>query len=249
MPFITWKESRIFYREQGEGPLLLILPGNTASSICHQDELDYFGERYHVASFDYLGTGQSDRISGWQTTWWADAASQAIELVKHLGHERCIIMGTSGGAVIALMMAIQYPEIVQAVIADSCVSKFSIENASKMIKVRKQRTPEQIRFWEYAHGSDWEQVVEADTKMLIRFAEEGGNWFGPELKEIQCPVLLTASKQDDAIPEIGKHAFSISDQIPNCRLFINNAGGHPLMWSSSKDFRYICNSFLSDIQE
>ena len=32
MPYVTHDDHRLFYREQGNGPLLLILPGNTASS-------------------------------------------------------------------------------------------------------------------------------------------------------------------------------------------------------------------------
>lgn len=44
---------------------MLILPGNTASSSCYQGEMDYFSDRYRVASLDFLGTGRSDRLSVW----------------------------------------------------------------------------------------------------------------------------------------------------------------------------------------
>ena len=97
MPHFNWKDHQIFYQEQGEGPLLLILPGNTASSICHQGELDYFCDRFHTASLDFLGTGKSDRVATWAQDWWADGASQAKTLVEHLGYQECIVMGTSGG--------------------------------------------------------------------------------------------------------------------------------------------------------
>ena len=42
MPNFIHNSQRLFYREQGEGPLLLILPGNTASSACHPEEVAYF---------------------------------------------------------------------------------------------------------------------------------------------------------------------------------------------------------------
>ena len=57
MPYLEWKGQRLFYRERGEGELLLVLPGNTASSACHEGELAYWSERYHVVSLDYLGIG------------------------------------------------------------------------------------------------------------------------------------------------------------------------------------------------
>jgi len=76
MPYFNWNDHQIFYREQGESPLLLILPGNTASSICCQGEIDYFSSHYHTASLDFLGTGKSDRVVIWAQDWWADGASQ-----------------------------------------------------------------------------------------------------------------------------------------------------------------------------
>jgi len=109
MPYFKWNDHQIFYRQQGEGPLLLILPGNTASSICHQGEVDYFSDRFFALSLDFLGTGQSDRIPTWPDDWWGQGASQARALVEHLGRQDCIVMGTSGGAAIALRMAIQFP--------------------------------------------------------------------------------------------------------------------------------------------
>ncbi len=65
MAYFTWNGKHIHYRENGAGELLLILPGNTASSICHQGELDHFGKAYHAVAIDFLGTGKSDRESEW----------------------------------------------------------------------------------------------------------------------------------------------------------------------------------------
>ena len=41
--------------------LLLILPGNTASSVCQPDELAHFGQRYHAVALDFPCTVRSDR--------------------------------------------------------------------------------------------------------------------------------------------------------------------------------------------
>jgi valacyclovir hydrolase len=43
MPFFNNNDHQLFYREVGTGPLLLILPGNTASSACHEGEMQHFG--------------------------------------------------------------------------------------------------------------------------------------------------------------------------------------------------------------
>ena len=62
MPHFAHHGHRLFYREQGEGTLLMILPGNTASSACYEGELNYFSRRYRAVSLDFAGTGASDRL-------------------------------------------------------------------------------------------------------------------------------------------------------------------------------------------
>ena len=97
MPYFTANNQRLFYREQGSGPLLLILHGNTASSAMHAGELAYFGQRYHAVALDLPGCGQSQREAVWPDDWWAQGGHAAAALVQHLGYPRALVMGTSGG--------------------------------------------------------------------------------------------------------------------------------------------------------
>lgn len=267
MPTFRWNGHLLFYRERGVRsadkvhpadkmhPLLLVLPGNTASSANHQGELDHFSRSFHVVALDFLGTGQSDRVAIWALKWWEQNARQAQALVTHLGYDSCITMGTSGGGVVALLMAILYPDRVRAAIADSCGERFSPQMlAQNVIADRARRTPEQIAFWKYAHGADWAQVVDADTDMIGCFVAPvdaggcGGDWFEGRLGQIRCPVLLTASRQDDMVPDVGQQVCSMAGQIADCRVYLNNKGGHPLMWSSPRDFRAISDHFLAEVE-
>ncbi len=245
MPFFEWNQYRLFYRQQGEGPLLVVLPGNTASSAHLQGELAYFSDRFHVAALDFLGTGQSDRVDIWPDQWWLQGAKQAVALIEHLGYEQAILMGTSGGAVAALLTAIHYPVRVRAVIADSFVEKGPPDQFRKLVIAdRAQRTPGQIEFWQMGHGDDWEQVVNADTAMLQRFANQGADWFQGQLDQAQCPVLLTGSLRDELIPEAAQQFCGMVEKIPDCRLYLNHQGSHPLMWSDPPIFRTVSDYFL-----
>jgi valacyclovir hydrolase len=248
MPYFNWKNHQLYFREQGEGNLLMILPGDTASSACHQGELDHFGDRFQTVSLDFLGTGKSDRVAKWADNWWQEGARQAKALVDHLGYQKCIVMGTSGGASAALLMAIEYSDTVSAVVADSCVELFSMEFVEKTVIVnRRVRTSGQIQFWEFANGADWDQVVEADTAMLVRFAKQGGDWFSGRLSKIQCPVLITANKEDRDLPQIVLQTSRMAEQVRNCRLFINDHGGHPMMWTAPQDFHAVVDHFLKPL--
>jgi valacyclovir hydrolase len=246
VPYFTNRGHDLFFREQGAGELLLILPGNTAASICHERELQYFSDRYHAVSLDFRGTGKSGRIPVWPDEWFEEGAHDAAALVNHLGYGNCHVMGTSGGAIVALLMAILYPERVKSVIADSTVEYFSYPSISKEVQERYQYTSEQTSFWQFVHGDDWKQVVEADSNLLLRLEKAGNSWVKNGLSKIQCPVLFSASLEDESVPNAGEQVLSMARKVNNCQVFFTNHGNHPLMWSKEKDFRNIADLFLKN---
>jgi pimeloyl-ACP methyl ester carboxylesterase len=248
MPYFLWKHRRIFYREKGSGPLLVLLPGNTSSSVNMQAEVAYFSTRFRAVSLDFLGTGRSDRVEVWADEWWLQGAQQVRSLVEELKAERCILVGTSGGAVSALLAAIHFPDVVQAVIADSFIPYLDREMLEKsLIPDRTKPNSGQIMFWEAAHGPYWRQVVEADTAMVERFVRRGGDWFQGRLVEVKCPVLLTASKWDPVLPGVAGHMAAMVEEIPESRLYLHHEGVHPLIWSAPAVFRAVCDHFLNSI--
>lgn len=247
MPYFTHSRYRLFYREEGSGPLLLILPGNTASSALHLGELAHFGERYHAVALDFLGTGRSGRLDVWPDDWWLEGAWTAVALLDHLSASQAIVMGTSGGAVAALLMAQYAPERVRAVIADSCVIRQPPEVLRAEVAVRRRRQPGAQDFWRQAHGDDWEQVVEADNEIMLKLAQRGGQWFRRSLSKIQCPVLLTGSLQDAMLSNGAAQMVEMASQIPESQLVLFNGGDHPLMWSRPHRFRRVADRFLSGL--
>jgi len=249
MPFFQSNNRQLFYREQGRGPLLIVLPGNTASSACHQGELDYFGARYHAVALDFLGTGQSERQEVWPQDWWQQGARDTLALIDHLGEGSAILMGTSGGAVVALWAAILGREQVRAVVADSTSEFVPAGVMRPLVEGRLARTSGQIGFWRMAHGEDWEQVVEADSRVCQAFGERGGDWFGGRLKEIACPTLFSASLKDVLLPNIGAEVASMAAQTPGSQAFLYHGGDHPLMFSAADIFRAQADLFLLKVQE
>lgn len=245
MPEIILNNHRLFYRERGTGPLLIILPGNTSSSAMHQRELVEFSRNYHAIALDLLGTGQSERLDVWPEDWWQQGARDVLALIDQLGEHPAILVGTSGGAVIALWAAILGSGLVRSVIADSLTEVLAPEVIRAEIRSRERKTPDQMAFWRDAHGPDWEQVVAADSRILLAFADRGGDWFGGRLKEIQCPVLISASLTDDLLPDTGVQIPRMSAQIPESEVFLVNGGGHPLMGSRSDAFHAVAAGFLA----
>jgi valacyclovir hydrolase len=228
---------------------LVILHGNTASSAVHLGELAHFGQRYHAVALDFPGTGQSERLGVWPDAWWLQGAWAAVALMDHLSVAQGIVMGTSGGAVAALLMAQHAPERVRAVIADSCVMRQPPEVLRAEVAGRRQWHPGAVAFWQQAHGDDWEQVVEADNDLLLRLAQRGGRWFERSLSGIRCPVLLTGSLQDSTLHNGAAQMLEMASQIPESQLHLVNGGDHPLMWSRPELFRRAVDAFLASLHD
>jgi pimeloyl-ACP methyl ester carboxylesterase len=143
MPYCQWREHRLHYREAGDAaaPLLVILPGSTASSASHAGELKHFGSTHHVVALDYLGTGASDRLELWPPDWWESGAAQADALAAHLGAERYAILGCSGGGTMALLAAADHPDRVTAVVADSCPERLTPDDLRRLAGLRLGEAP------------------------------------------------------------------------------------------------------------
>jgi pimeloyl-ACP methyl ester carboxylesterase len=250
MSNFIWNNHTIFYRDKGQGPLLVILPGNTASSAAHQPELDRFASDFHTAGIDFLGTGQSQRISPWPVDWWLQGAFQVEALIDHLGHREAILLGTSGGGIVALLAAIHFPAKIKAVIADSCVQRFTSGMARhSVVEERALESEEQVQFWSAMHGDDWRRVVAEDTDMIVRFAQEREDCFEGKLPSIVCPSLLTFSKKDSHLPGVMDQALAMAIQIPDCSLYIDRNGEHPLMWTEPDGFWGQVEHFLQRLDQ
>jgi pimeloyl-ACP methyl ester carboxylesterase len=246
LPYFTTFNHRLFYRELGSGPLLILLHGNTASSTCLQGELEHFAARgFHAAAFDFQGCGQSDRLHGWTTDWWAQAGRDALALAAYLGEQRPLLVGSSGGAVAALLAALAAPDRVRALIADSCTAGFNPEDLRRQVASRQRCLPEQVAFWSFAHGLDWQAVVAEDNALLLQLADAGGRFFRQGLPGIRCPVLFTGSLTDDLIPDLGQAMLEMAQQVPGSQLYLVNAGSHPLMGTRPLEFYAAADAFLA----
>lgn len=236
-------------REPRENPpTLLLLPGNSASSALHRGEIDHYCRGFRVICPDYCGYGRSHRLSELPDDFWMQNAVMCSELLASLGISRAIVMGTSGGGLISLCLAIHNPGLVQAVIADSIPGDYiPPEVAEHVVKGRCARTRFQRRMWERAHGPDWEDVVEADSRLLLRASRlECGPYHG-RVSEISCPVLFTGSLADDLIPGIGGRIRDVADRIENSRVALHPSGWHPFMWSMARTFRQEADQFLKSL--
>jgi len=98
----------IYYETYGQGDPLLLLHGGLASTITMHNQISAFAERKLVIAPDSREHGRSGPIEG--AIHYADMADDMVALLDHLNVERADIFGWSDGGIIALDMAIRYPD-------------------------------------------------------------------------------------------------------------------------------------------
>ncbi len=249
MPYFIYQKKKIYYREEGKGELLILLPGNTASSAVHNEEINYFAQKFRVICPDYIGYGKSERVKHFPVDFWWANANMVVELIHSIKADYVILVGTSGGGIIALNTAIIEPLLVKAVVADSFMGEYLDPIWIKtVVKERETKTNAQKAFWNAAHGDSWEEVIKADSLMLTKAARLSKSLFKQRLKEIKCPVLLTGSLSDDMIPNIEKAMCNVAKQIFSSKIVFYPTGAHPLMWSERVKFRKEVINFINSLE-
>ncbi len=245
MPSFIHNAVSIHYEAAGSGTPLLLLPGNTSSSAMHEDDISFFSTRFHVICPDYPGYGRSDRVGELPVDFWWQNALLCIRLVESLGVSSFVCIGVSGGALVALSVAVVARERVTAVVADSFAGEFiTPEWADFIISGRARMTHGMCDFLRTAHGDDFARVVEADSRMLARAAALGESLVKDSLSRIVCPVLITGSLSDQLVPDV-TGMCDVARKIPSSKVVFYPDGAHPLMWSRPDDFRAEAIAFLT----
>jgi len=249
MSCFNYKGKKNYYEEAGDGKPLLLLHGNTACSKMFAPVLPMLTEKYHVIVPDFLGCGQSDRCEKWPSDLWYEWSRQAAALCKYKGFEKVNVIGSSGGAIAAINLALENPETVNAVVADSFEGLYANPDITGQIRIGREYAKQNEEFrtmLKAMHGEDWESVVDADTEAIVNHAQKIGDFFHRPIEELSVKLLLTGSAEDDMFPR--EHYNKLFDNICSktglARSHIFEHGGHPAMMSNIKEFISLCDKFF-----
>ena len=116
MPHFTTSDGlRLAYEDTGTGTPVLCLSGLTRN-MRDFDFLAPFLSGYRMIAMDYRGRGQSDHDPNHANYAVPREALDAVELLDHLGVERCHVIGTSRGGLIAMVLAATVPHRLAGVV-------------------------------------------------------------------------------------------------------------------------------------
>lgn len=247
MSYFEFENFKIYYKVSGEGEPLVIIHGDTASSKMFIPELEFYSKNHKVILVDLLGQGKSERVVKLPLNYWDINANMIIALCRYLNVNNINLLGTSGGAIVALNCVLKQPDLFNKIIIDSFIGEnLSYEFAQKIANDRNlaKRKLSSKLFWFIMHGFDWKYVIDQNTDLIMDFSKNIGDFFVYELSDIKNRVLITGSLKDDLIPDIKTILESINIKIKDSRLAIFNEGNHPAMFSNKKEFRNLVLEFL-----
>jgi pimeloyl-ACP methyl ester carboxylesterase len=110
--FVEIDGTRLHYRDEGQGPVLVLLHGSRASLQQWDGWVAELGDRFRIVRVDGMGHG----LSGPDGRNDYSAERQLLLLDKlfdHLGLQRFVLGGTSSGATVAVRYAAGHPERVE----------------------------------------------------------------------------------------------------------------------------------------
>lgn len=253
MSFFSYNGKNVWYEELGSGKPLVLLHGNTASSNMFGGIAGQFAVNHKVVLIDFLGHGHSDRLSCFPADLWYDEGMQVIALLREKQYESTDIIGSSGGALVAINVALEAPERIGKVIADSFEGERALPAFTQNMAAERKSSkldPGAVMFYKAMHGDDWESVVDNDTDAVVRHSREIGTFFRKPLCTLKTDILLTGSLEDEFVsalcPDFFERTYKeLLEEIGYGSMHLFEHGGHPAMLSNQTEFLLLSEQFLS----
>ncbi len=242
--YFVFEGKKIYYDETGSGPPLLLLHGNTASSRMFARIRDAYSPYFRVVLMDFSGHGSSDRLDPFPEDLWYYEGLQVVAFLKEKQYTSANIIGSSGGAIAGINAALEAPELVNRIIADSFEGKKADPRfTDRLLAQREQsKSDEKTRaFYSFLHGPDWESIVDADTSAIRRHSLGTGDFFHRSLLSLEPEILLTGSRKDPFMYSVSDDYYErvygeMLKEIPKGRMYLFPEGDHPAMLSNFREF-------------
>ena len=232
---------RIRYKEAGQGEPLVSLHGAGGMRIYRSHAL--LAERYRVIAFEVPGFGESPANERSQSM--PELALTMAEAVTNLGLDRFNLMGHSFGGKLALWMAIQQPERIQAIVL---VAPAAIRPEGG--PPQQALSPEERLARLYAHPERQapeppsNPVIIAKQQALVRrvIGPARDEALESRLPALHVPVLVLFGTMDRMIPpEMGR---MYCEKLPNCHLILVYDAGHEVDADRPEAFVSVVGDFL-----
>lgn len=185
-----------------------------------------------------------------------DHAGDAAALLEALGFERAHVMGTSYGGIIAMTLAILYPERVKSLVLGATAPSLSLFVAPDLTAIRSQGAEAMERFMLGTVVSpdviDTDAVLVAETRAALRIRNQesfarrmaavANHDVRDRLGEIGAPTLILHGDED---PIVHTNAATLmAERIPGAQLQFLQGSRHGITFQHRQRTADLVRSFV-----
>jgi pimeloyl-ACP methyl ester carboxylesterase len=178
--------AELYYEVRGRGPVVLLIPGATGDAGHFEQAAEVLASEHTVITYDRRGNSRS-RPAG--PTTLDQQADDAAALLRHVGAAAAVVFGSSGGAIIALKLAIRAPELARhavvheppfiQVLPDAAVLGRTLQaQVEQALATRGPRGAMELFIRENAGSDVFDRL---DPILRERMIANGPSFFGHEL--------------------------------------------------------------------
>lgn len=172
--FITVNGIKLFYEKTGRGRPVILIHGNSEDHGKLQGVANLLAGRCEVYAIDSRCHGQSGKTD---TLHYNDMAEDVAQFIQALGLHKPLIIGSSDGAIVGLLVAIHHPDL-----------------SGALISAGANRNPGELKAWFRAVARLGLWGTKGDPKMALMLNEP--DITDDMLAKIKIPVLVMAGQRD-----------------------------------------------------
>lgn len=260
MAMVGVNGTQLYYEESGHGQHLLFIHGMCGDASVWADQMRRLSPRFHCVAYDRRGHSHSPLGQITQRTVELHA-DDAAQLIIELGLAPCIVVGSSGGARIAVDLVRRYPRLVErAVFSEPPITTLVPDGGVEFLRQIQPAVESAIAtggpraavdaFFKIVCPGLWRELPEArrDVPYRANAAELIGDLSMPayqitraDLEQIRRPCLIM--RGSESAPILRAVAGVLADGIPGARLVELLGSGHVTYAEQPAEFAAAVESF------
>ncbi len=250
MPFLSYKEKKIFYRikETESKNVIIFIHGSGESSYTWKEQMENLNISYNLIAIDLPSHINSDEFSGLSLDLYVDVIRH---LIKSLNYDNVILCGHSLGGAITQQYYFTYPKEISGlilcgtggrlrvapIILNSLRTNYQEFLDSLPAGIFYRKTPrELIDNYVQETSKIKAEVTYEDFKICDNFDTID------KTDSIEVPCLIIVGNQDKMTPV--KFSQFFLDKIKNSDLNVINDAGHMVMLEKPSEVNKSIENFI-----
>ncbi|SDZ80824.1 Pimeloyl-ACP methyl ester carboxylesterase [Desulfuromusa kysingii] len=235
---IVSREANIHYVTYGSGLPILLLHGGLSHRLIWFSQVPWLvNSGRQVILLDTRGHGESEL--GDSELSYRLLAADTIQVLNQLGIQKTDIIGWSDGANTAMLLALDWPQRVQRIIAVSGNSDPS--GLTLAAQVDGQVRSSGLTHWFYRWWTGAGDRLDQLETRIRKLWQTSPQLKSVDLRKIDTPVLVIVGEHDLITLD---HAEQMARSLPKGQLSIIPDGGHMTIFTRAPEVNRLIGNFL-----